>query len=198
MKKFFKIVFITIAVIVAGWIVLTIIVERTGPKRSWTFGDQHAAIKAVVVYDPDPFFNLDEQVCRSFAQILGENGIQTQVLSVAAASEIQFGSYDMYVLCANTYNWGPDLALSNFIKEQTSLDNKPVVAITLGAGSTTLSQQRLEQLIIDKGGKIIGSQSVWLLRPNDDARTKESNVQVAISNIRAWAGSLAGDLRNIK
>jgi hypothetical protein len=197
MKKFFKLILYTVAIISIGWVTLTIIVERTGPDRSWNFGEQHSTTKVIVIYDPDPFFNLDEQVCRSFGQVMGENGIQGSVLSVSAAREIQLSSFDVYVFCANTYNWGPDLALSNYIKEQKSLNNKPVVAITLGAGSTTLSQERLEELIANQGGKIIDSRSVWLMRPNDESRTKEPNVQVAISKVRTWAVSIAQEIRTV-
>lgn len=197
MKKFFKLLFYTIIAISIGWVSLTIIAERAGPERSWTYGDQHAATKVIIIYDPDPFFNLDERVCRSFGQAMGEKGIHASVLSVAAAREIQFSSFDVYVFCANTYNWAPDLAVSNFIKEQKSLENKPVIAIILGAGSTSLSQERLEQLIMDQGGKIIDSRAVWLMRPNDGSRLNESNVQVAVSKVRTWAASIAEEIQPI-
>jgi hypothetical protein len=194
MKKFFKFIFFTVIIISIGWVSLTIIAERTGPEKSWTYGQEQSATKVIVVYDPDPFFNLDERVCRSFGQTLGEQGMQASVVSVAVAREIQLSSYDVYVFCANTYNWGPDLAVTNFIKEQKTLDNKPVVAIILGAGATSLSQERLEQIIVDHGGKIIDSRAVWLMRPNDESRLKESNVQVAVSKVRAWAISIAEEL----
>jgi hypothetical protein len=197
MKKFFKFIFYTVIVISIGWVSLTIIAERTGPERSWTYGHEQSATKVIVIYDPDPFFNLDERVCRSFGQTLGEKGMHASVVSVAVAREIQLAPYDVYVFCANTYNWGPDLAVTNFIKEQKSLDNKPVIAIILGAGSTSLSQERLEQLIVDHDGKIIGSRAVWLMRPNDETRLNESNVQVAVSRVRTWAISIAEEIRTI-
>lgn len=197
MKKFFKLILYTVIVISIGWVSLTIIAERPGPERSWTYGDQHSATKVIVVYDPDPFFNLDERVCRSFGQALGEKGMTAKVLSVAAAREIQLFPYDVYVFCANTYNWGPDLAVTNFIKEQKTLNNKPVIAIILGAGATSLSGERLEQLIVDHNGKIIDSRAVWLMRPNDESRLNESNVQVAVSKVRLWAISISEEIRTI-
>ena len=150
-----------------------------------------------MVYDPDPFFNLDERVCRSFGEALGEKGMEANVLSVAAAREIQLSSYDVYIFCAITYNWGPDLAVTNYIKEQKTLDNKPVIAIILGAGSTSLSGERLEQLIVDHHGRIIDSRAVWLVRPNDESRLNESNVQVAVSKVRLWAISISEEIRTI-
>lgn len=195
MKKFFKLILYTVIVISIGWVSLSIIAERTGPERSWTYGDQHAATKVIIVYDPDPFFNLDEQVCRSFGQAIGEKGMAANVFSVAAAKGVELSSFDVYVFCANTYNWAPDLAVTNFIKEKKTLSNKPVISIILGAGSTSLSQERLERLIVDYGGKIIDSRAVWLMRPNDESRLNESNVQVAISGVRSWATSIAEEIR---
>lgn len=198
MKKFVKVTLYTVVAILAGWCTLTIVVERTGPKQRWNFGDPNATEKVILIYDPDPFFNLDEQVCKEFAKVLSENGLGASVATVAAAREITLSSFNSYVFCANTYNWGPDLALSNFIKEQKTLDNKPVIAITLGSGSTALSQERLEQLIIDQGGKILDSRSIWLLRPNDENKSQESNIQVALSKTRTWATSMAEEIRNLR
>lgn len=194
MKKFFKFVLYTTLIISVGWVTLTIIAERTGPPRSWQYGEQRSTTRVIVVYDPDPFFNLDEQVCRSFGQALGENGILVNVLSVSAAKEIQLSSFDVYVFCANTYNWGPDMALTNFIKEN-SLESKPVIALTLGAGSTSLSQERLEKIIVNHGGKIMDTRAVWLMRPNDESRSEESNVKVAVSKVRTWAISLTTEIK---
>jgi hypothetical protein len=198
MKKFLKVTFYTMTAIIAGWCVLTIVVERTGPSQSWNFGDINSTEKVILVYDPDPFFNLDEQVCKEFGKVLSENGISARVVTVAAAREITLSSFNMYIFCANTYNWGPDLAVSNYIKEQKSLNNKPVIAITLGSGSTTLSQERLEQLIVSQGGKIMDSRSIWLLRPNDENKSEESNIRVALSKTRTWATSMAQEIRNLR
>jgi len=198
MKKFLKVTFFTMTAILTGWCVLTIVVERKGPKHSWSFGDSNSTEKVILIYDPDPFFNLDEQVCKEFGKVLSENGISARVVTVAAAGDITLSSFDTYVFCANTYNWGPDLAVSNYIKEQNSLHNKPVIAITLGGGSTKLSQERLEQLIINQGGKIIDSRSIWLLRPNDENNSEDSNIQVALSKTRTWATSIAEEIRNIR
>ncbi len=184
--------------IIVGWCVLTIVVERTGPKQSWNFGDTNSTEKVILIYDPDPFFNLDEQVCKEFGKVLSENGISASVVTVAAAREITLSSFKTYIFCANTYNWGPDLAVSNYIKEQNSLNNKPVIAITLGGGSTSLSQERLEQLIVNQGGKIMDSRSIWLLRPNDENKSEESNIQVALSKTRTWATSMAVEIRNLR
>lgn len=168
------------------WLVLTLVVEATGPEKSWQAGDRQATRKILIVFDPDPFYNLDEQVCRVLADELGHMGLNVRVASVAAANKSPEERFDAFVFCSNTYNWEPDWAISRYIKGR-SLLGKPVVAITLGAGSTGASHKKLEELILKKQATIIGSRSLWLMRPNDETRTGEPNVEVALSLIREWA-----------
>jgi AICAR transformylase/IMP cyclohydrolase PurH len=95
------------------------------------------------------------------------------------------------VFCANTYNWSPDWAISNFIKSDTLISSKNVVAITLGAGTTSRSQRLLESYIKSKNGKLIASKSFYLWRPNDEALAQESNVALAINLTKQWADEIA-------
>lgn len=143
------------------------------------------------VYNPDPFYNLDEQVCRSLGQALADQGMQVTVASVAAAETAASQPIDLYVFCANTYNFRPDWAVSNFIRKQTNLAGKSVVAITLGSGTTEASQNALETLIRDKKARLLDSHSLWLLRPNDESRMQESNVAVSVSMAYAWGTDMA-------
>lgn len=168
------------------WIVLTIWVERTAQASMRSIGDAPSGPRALIVYDPDPIYDLDAQVCRAFAEGLAERGFQSTVATVAAATD---GSFDLHVFCANTYNWRPDRAVTGFI-EELDLVGKPVVAITLGAGSTEISQRLLEEIIKGKHAELLGSRSFWIMRPNDEARTEESNIAVAVSMAREWGRSL--------
>jgi hypothetical protein len=139
MKKTKKIFFYTFIVLITGWAVLTLVVQKPGPKRNWDFGNSTTSKKVLIVFDPDPFYNLDEQVCLAVAQVLADSGFNVKVTSVSAAYESNPGSFDAYVFCANTYNWAPGWELTRFIKHQKSLNRKPVVAIALGAGTTMTS-----------------------------------------------------------
>jgi hypothetical protein len=191
MKKALKITGIAVLAIGAVWTALTVWAERTGPKRSWQSGSPTAKKRALIIYDPDPIYNLDEQVSRSFGQALADGGMRVTVASVAAARGFNGQPVDLYVFCANTYNWRPDWAVSDFIKKQVWLDGKDVVAITLGGGSTEDSQQALETLIQDKKANLLDSRSLWLLKPNDESRMEESNVAVTVSMAYAWGEEIA-------
>lgn len=196
MKKLVKITGIAVLIVGVVWAVLTFWVESAGPKRSWTLGDQTARENALIVYDPDPFYNLDEQISRSFGQALADQGIRVTIATVAAAPDVENQPVDLYVFCANTYNFCPDWAVSNFIEKQRTLEDKYVMAITIGGGSTTGAQKVLNQLILSKKGNLLDSRSLWLLRPNDESRLKEPNVAVSVSMAYAWGKQMAERIKS--
>ena len=185
-----KITFIVIALILLIWIIITIWAQAEGPEKAKYFGSTESAKKALIVYDPDPFYNFDEQVCGTFGQTLAKNGWFATVATVKSAREMDISSFDLYVFCANTYNWDPDWSIDRFILRNGDLYRKNVVAITLGAGSTERSKQTLEFLIKGKGSILLDSKSFWLYKPNDESRKNESNVEVAHELVRKWVVEL--------
>ncbi len=191
MRNLSKVMVITSLSIAAAWALLTWWAESAGPKGSWALGDSASPKKILIVYDPDPFYNLDEQISRSFGQGLADQGMYVQVATVQSARELADQAFDLYVFCANTYNWRPDWAVSNFINQQVVLKGKSVVAITVGSGSTAAAQKALEKLILDRGGQLLDSRSLWLLKPNDESRPKESNVTVSVSMAYTWGEQTA-------
>lgn len=192
-KKFTRLLLIVLAVILVAWAVLTLWVEAKGPAKSQVYGADSLAKKALVLYDPDPIYNLDEQVCLAFGEELARQGWEARVKTVAALGDHE-PAYDLYVLCANTYNWSPDRALKRFVKQHTALSGKPVVAITLGSGSTARSKRVFEKIILRRTNQLIDSRTFWLLRPNDESRMKERNVSVAVSMVRQWVQDLGDQL----
>ncbi|MBC8082339.1 MAG: hypothetical protein H7Z21_03950 [Hymenobacter sp.] len=191
MKKLLKTTGIAALAMGAGWAALTLWAESAGPKRSWKLGNQAAKKRALIVYDADPFYNLDEQVCRSFGQALADNGMRVTVATVKAAGDSSGQPVDLYVFCANTYNWAPDWSVSDFIKTQVHLNGKSVVAITVGGGGTAAAQAGLEKLLLDQKARLLDSRPLWLLKPNDESRGQESNVAVAVSMAYAWGAEIA-------
>jgi hypothetical protein len=196
MKKIYKIMGISLLAITSVWTILTLWAESTGGKKSWELGSQTSPEKILIVYDPDPFYNLDEQVSRSFGQALADNGFHVRVATVKAARELANQPFDLYVFCANTYNYQPDWAVTDFIKEQVALEGKSVVAITLGSGSTGTSQKALERLILKMKGNLIDSRSLWLFKPNDDSRPEESNIKVSVSMAYEQGDKIAKRLKS--
>lgn len=190
MKKLTKVLIGTLLTGATGWMLLIGWAERTGPKRSWELGNTASGKHALIVYDPDPFYNLDEQISRSYGQALADQGMHVRVATVKAAQEWKDQPIDLYVFCANTYNWRPDWAVTHFIEKQV-LEDKSVVAITLGSGSTEASKKALETLILKRKGNLLDSRSLWLLKPNDESRLQESNTNVSVSMAYAWGEQMA-------
>ena len=188
-------VFWAIATLLTCWVILTLWAQINGPNFVERLETEDGACQALVVYDPDPIYNLDEQVCRAYALGLNEGGWQVVIASVNAARTLP-GKFDHYAFCANTYNWAPDLSICNFIENRTDLFQKPVLAITLGSGSTARAQRILEQKIVKKQAELVNSVSYWLLRPNDESRLDESNVEVAKDMAYNLGKKTAKDLLN--
>lgn len=189
-RRVFRIGSKVAAVIAVIWVGLTLWVEMDGPAKSWQVGEEQWTRSALLVYDPDPIYDLDRQVCQAFAEGLAEQGIRSTVATVAAAEDIELARPDLFVLCANTYNWRPDRSIVHYVERTASLKGASVVALTLGSGSTEAAQRAFEERIRAVGARIIASRSSWLMRPNDEARLEEGNVAVAIDMTRRWAAEL--------
>lgn len=187
MKKSKKIVVIIVTIIAVVWTALTLYVEAEGRKYAIEFGNKGAALNALIVYDPDPFYNLDQQVCEAVAKELAKYNWHVKLMSVSAAKMQPEADYNLYVFCANTYNWSPDWAITGYIKKHVVVKDKSVAAITLGAGSTGRSQKVFDKLLKNKGGNLLASTTLWLWRPNDKSQMKESNVKVAVEVAEQFA-----------
>ena len=182
--------------LLATWAGLTLFVEKDGHRILHTSAVQEAPQKVLVTYSPDPFYNLDEQICSSISEAFRQNDWGVTMATVSAAKRLDLDRYDAFVFCANTYNWSPDWAVGKFIRTTAPLMGKPVMAITLGNGSTARAQRRLEEKITQAGGILLSSESLWLWRPNDEQRMEEENVSVACDLAAEWANDLAQSLRD--
>jgi hypothetical protein len=190
LKRFGK-VLLGIAIL---WTILTIIVQVKGKTYSSSFGTEQATQKALVVYDPDPIYNLDQQVSEGVALGLAQEGWAVEVRSVRAATEISTSEFQLFVFVANTYNWAPDWAVTRFIKN-TDLEGQNAATITLGSGSTKRAQRLLEEKVTATGAQLLDSRTYWLLRPNDEERLQDPNVQVAVDLAMETGASLAQQLK---
>jgi hypothetical protein len=194
-SRFLRRLSIVIATILIGWTLLTLWVEREGNPVMEILGAPDHHPHALIVYDPDPFYNLDYRVCRTFGQVLADSGWAVTIATVAAARNHRLPPPHVFIFCANTYNWAPDRAVSQYIRRDAPIAGKNTVAITIGSGSTERSKRLMEEQIRARNGRLIASRSFWLLRPNDETRLEEPNMEVACAQIRVWAQELTAALR---
>jgi len=169
---------VVVGIVLVIWLMLTLWVQYSGEPSTLTFGPAESATKALIIYNPDPIYNLDQQVCTSYAEGLAAQGISVQLITVEHSYDIDT-TFDLYVFCTNTYNFAPDWRVIESIQSITSLKGSKTVAITLGAGTTNAAKRSIEKSIFDAKAKLIDSFELWLLKPNDDNRLDESNSLVA-------------------
>lgn len=191
MRKWFIRLVITAAMLSLGWMLLSFWANAKGRAAEWTIGEPGAAKHALIIFDPDPFYNFDEQVCKAFAKGLAQHGFSSRICTVAKAEPLYAPTYDLYVFCANTYNGHPDAAVSYYIQQQIGLQDQKTVSITLGGGYTERSQEMFNRLLSYKNVHLIESFRYWLWRPNDENRSKERNVAVAVSMAEAAGAAVA-------
>jgi len=194
MKKIIRRTSVTIFIMSMLWMVLTIWVELQGPARHWTNGEKDSPIHVAIIFDPDPLYDLDEQVCFSLGRALAERDIYVEIFTVAAADSIS-SQIDAFIICANTYNWQPDWAITDFIKDSPSIRHQKIFAITLGSGSTATAKRKLESLVKRQEGDLVDSRTLWLMRPNDESKMSKSNVLVANELAYQWGIELATSLK---
>lgn len=173
------------------WFLLTLFVQQARKDYVHEIGDASSVKTAVILFNPDPFYNLDEQVARRFGQALAAMEWHVRILSVAALERGEPAEGELYVFIANTYNWSPDKPVRRSVQRDDLIRAKPVVAITLGSGSTKRSKRLLEELIRAQEGQLIGSETYWLMRPNDETVDDRSNTQIALDKVSARAVEIA-------
>lgn len=174
-----KFVMYALIALLVIWALLTLWAQYGGKQVAHKIGNAAAGKRALIIYNPDPIYNLDEQVCKSFAAGLSKHGFFSEILTTKLVPDSGTSQYDLYVFCANTYNWAPDWRVMGIIKDKINLSGKNVVAITLGSGSTARAKRKLEEAIQKEQANLLASVNYWLLKPNDEQRTSEKNAAVA-------------------
>lgn len=187
MRRVFRIISRVLLSIGLIWGLLTIWVEQLRPAQTWEFPVQTPKGNILVLFNPDPIYNLDQQVAESFATAAQQQGWHSSIVTLAAADTIDPGRFDLFVFCANTYNWSPDRPTKKYIRKARWLEGRPVVAIIMGSGSTARSGRLLRELLQEQGAVIVQTTDLWLMRPNDESQTNRGNVSIARSKAEILA-----------
>lgn len=172
----------------------TFYVEQEGAEFYKEFDILDGDKNAIIIFDPDPIYDLDAQVASEMAKGFNDRKINATVASVSIAESISLRDYDLVVLIANTYNWRPDRMISKYIAKSKYLLHKKVAALTLGAGSTKSASRKLTSLIDEQGAELIASEMLWLLKPNDETDPDAPNVAKAKEKAYEWSLFLAQSL----
>lgn len=175
------------------WYFLTLYVQQPGRAFSEDLLSSDTERRALFVFDPDPFYNLDEKLCMSFARAIKDFGFNAYLRSPNAVGELKDEEFDLLVLCTNTYNWAPDDAVRDFWRNYPDPQDQRVVLMTLGGGSTARARQIMEKAIQERNAQLLASEEFWSWKPNDEDRMDEKNSEVAQEVVHQWASAIAGD-----
>ncbi len=194
MNKFFRIAAWILGLFLLVWLGLTLWVQQGRTGMSWSTSSKGAKSRALILYNPDPFYDLDAQLGRAFSEGLERAGWASTITAYRSLPDSVIPRQDLIVIIANTYNWAPDWTTRHFIENSLWLEGESVVAITLGSGATVRSKRLFEEILQKSRVELIDSRTFWLLRPNDESRPGQPNVQVAREQVLEWSERLGKKL----
>lgn len=195
--KLISILFKLLIAVGIFWLLLTLWVQYFGKQEKVNILSKNATHSALIVYSPDPIYDLDKQVAKSIANGLASKHFNVNIRTNKRV-ENALTDYDLVVLISNTYNWEPDWGISRFVKYNQWPDSLNVAAITLGSGSTKKSHEIFTNRVKATGSNLLSDSNWWLLRPNDDNRTNEKNVDVAKHQAALYGIKLAEQVQTKK
>ncbi len=187
MRLLWRLALAFLVLVLLAWGLITLIVSRTADGERIEMGMPEASLRALILYNPDSFYNLDVQLCTTFAEQLTASGWGVSISPYSKLRSDDQDKVDMLVICSNTYNFAPDGPTMDFLRGNDRLQDMPVVALTIGSGSTKRAQRLLELQIEASGAICSGSRSFWLMKPNNVYRMDEDNVKVAIDMVKEFA-----------
>ena len=167
------------------WLLLTLWAQQPRSATCVNFPGAEGAKEVLILFNPDPFYDLDRQIGTVIGQKIASEGWGAQLCSFNQFEGRRLRDYGGLVLIANTYNWAPDKPTRRFIAEHPGLKGFPVIPITLGSGSTKRSVRVLEEALKKAGADLLlEGTTYWLMKPNTEEETPLSNVEVALSQAR--------------
>lgn len=169
-------------VVVAGWTIVSILVELEAPYKLEDLGGR-GPLRALVLYHPSRDASFTDDLSSAFSDGLKDAGFRVDRATLTSQTSADPGSYVLIAVVSNTYYWTPDLPTLRYLKRARWMDTA-VVGLIGGAGSTGRSQRVLHQALVDTGARVLATHPYWLWRPNDETRLQESNRAVALDLAR--------------
>jgi hypothetical protein len=170
---------------ISGALAVTVWVQRESGYRVDHLSDG-GGMRALVLYHPSRDAAFSDDLSLAVAEGLAAAGLAVDRATLTSLTPERPGGYAIVAVVSNTYYWAPDRPTLRYLR-RARLEGTPVLGIIGGAGSTRRSERLLEAALEGAGATVLGTRSYWLLRPNDDTRTDESNRDVALELARQFA-----------
>ena len=190
MRKFLKLsIFFFLAVLA----VVSVRVQIPAPAKIETLFSTGSP-RVLILYHPSRDTGFSDDLSLAFAKGLGDAGMAVDRATLNAATPISPIGYAGIAVVSNTYYWTPDLPTLWYLG-RARWNNLPAVALIGGAGATHRSQKMLNLAVSAAGGRLLYSQSYWLLRPNDESRNDASNRSIALEQATSLGSLTAAKLK---
>lgn len=182
----------TVLLIGLAWIALTAWVEREAEYKLESMGG--AGKRALVLYHPSREAGFSDDISMAVATGLQSAGFSVDRATVTARTPPRPEGYEVIAVVSNTYNWAPDWPTMRYLK-RAKFEGVNVVGVIGGAGATGRSERILGEALRGTGGKVLGTRSLWLWRPNDETRMEEPNRKVGLDIARRFASDVSQTAR---
>jgi len=156
--------------------------------------------RALVLYHPSRDASFTDELSLAMAGGFRDAGLAVERATLTGDTPGEPAGYEVVVVVSNTYYWTPDLPTLRYL-HRARLSGTPVIGIMAGAGATARAERILADALAATGAESVTTRSLWLLRPNDEARSDESNREVALDIARslacAWGADVASPTRHL-
>lgn len=178
----------------AGVAVVTVVVERES-RYALEHVSETGTPRALVLYHPSRDAHYSDDLSLGLAQGFAAAGFAVDRATLTAQTPSRPEGYAVIGVVSNTYFWTPDRPTTRYLR-RARLQGIPAVGIMGGAGATGRSERMLGEAISAAGAQLLQTRSLWLLRPNDEARMNEPNRRVAVEQARQLGLDLGTRIRS--
>lgn len=177
----------------AGWIVWATTREHVSRIR---VVNEDGEPDALVVSHPG-LSHYQQEVTTAFVDGLRARGWRITLVTPSRRAPHDLAPYDLLVLAGPVYWWTPARPIRHYLSDLGPLADMPTAILLTGAGSVTGALSRLEASVRDAGGRVVSSQALTIMRPNDEdaMRAGEKNHATALRMARAAALGIPRDRR---
>jgi len=157
--------------------VVSVAVERESPYVFEALGGPGVA-RALVLYHPSRDAHFSDDLSLAVVGGLKRAGLSVDRATLTRETPARPVGYALVAVVSNTYYSAPDLPTLHYLR-RARFAGVSAIGVIGGAGSTQRSERLLGEALRNTGATVLKTQSVWLWRPNDEARMNEPNRHVA-------------------
>jgi hypothetical protein len=188
------IILAVVAIALIGAIAVTWYVQREAPFKQDKLVSAGRE-KALILYHPSRDAHFSDELTEALAQGFADTQFSVERWTMTGETPAQPQGFAVIAVVSNTFYARPDRPTMHYL-ERADFKSAPVIAIMAGAGSTDRAQGLMTDALKRSGADLRTVRSLWISRPNDEARMTEDNRAVARSIARKMASDVGAAVRS--